>query len=319
LSIQKEWIQRIQDDLIISDKDCETIISKAIAGGEINDNISVEEWLSKRFIPNCVVINKYNYTRMCIDALKILSKTAPTDFGSSRQRDLGQLWADMTRGYLGEQAVVQFLEDKYKIKTTLGHERGELQNYLPTDIHTVIRNGIEKKPCIYVGIKSAKLNCIWHDIPGDQFSHSDVHILVKVGVGRDHLFSFFKEISVFKDKILKQGEAVGSLTKSESSMLFPSLPSFNPIIAYVCGFAIKDQSYRSLSYKGKKGRKHFTIKEWNGPIKSGDIDKIKQLEGISGEVKFESIRRFSHDNGYLFNTGSLLWTRNDWETIVNRL
>lgn len=140
---------------------------------------------------------------MCIDALKIVSTTAGTDFGSSRQRDFGQVWADMTRGYLGEYAFKKFLEKTYSISCELGHEIGNLGDYLPTDIHNIKKSGESwRKPKLSIGVKAVKWNGIWFDIPSDQFNHSDIHVLVKVGTARDHLFAFFKQLSVFKDKVL---------------------------------------------------------------------------------------------------------------------
>ncbi|MDR0563203.1 MAG: hypothetical protein LBG73_11035, partial [Spirochaetaceae bacterium] len=153
----------------------------------------------------------------------------------------------------------------------------------------------------------------------DQFNHSDIHILVKVGVGRDHLFAFFKKISVFKDKILKKGKEIGLLSEREADNLFDSLPAFSTIPAYICGFAEKNAEYQPLPYGGKAGRKNYTITAWNGRITSGDLEKIKDREQITGSVKFEGIGDFSHDSGYLFNTGTLKWTKTDWEKIIARL
>ena len=164
-----------------------------------------------------------------------------------------------------------------------------------------------------------KRNNIWFDISADQFNHSDIHVLVKVGTGRDHLFAFFKKISVFKDKILKVGQEVGSLSEEEAEKLYQDLPSFTPISAYICGFVPKDATYRNLSYTGNKGRLHYTIKSWNGPINPGDLDRIKEKESIAGKVKFEGIGKFAHDKGYLFNAGSLLWKEDDWASVRNRL
>ncbi len=313
----EKHIKIIRDHFDINKGDCETILQKAIDGEEVTNFASIDDWLNSRFIPNCVAIDKNGYANMCIDALKILNKTAPTDFGSSRQRDLGQLWADMTRGYLGELAFINYLQNNFFIKCVLGHEVGDLEEYLPMDIHSVFeKNGIERKPNINISIKTTKWNGIWLDIPGDQFSHSDVHVLVKVGVGRDHLFAFFKDLSVFKDKVLRYGEEEEFLNSNESKEIYQWLPSFKPIIAYMCGFVLKSSSYSHMSYEGKKGNKNYTITAWNGPITKGDLDKIKFNENIGGDVKFKSIEKFNHDNGYLFNTGNLLWKKNDWEIIA---
>ena len=315
-------LKAIEERLGVDSNEAQKILQKAEFGSEITETFTAEQWLNERFLPNCVMIDEDGYARMCIDALKILGTTAPTDYGSSRQRDLGQLWADMTRGYLGEYAFVLFLKKKCNIDAELGHEVGKLEEYLPMDIHKVKRAGGQAHtPRLNVAVKTTKWNGIWMDIPGDQFNHSDIHVLVKVGAGRDHLLAFFKKISVFKDKVLKRGEDMGSLTKEESGIIYDKLPVFKPIPAYICGFVRKTDKYSNLSYSGSKGRMHFKIHQWNGPINPGDLDTVKAKEGLldKGKVQFEGIGEFSHDKGYLFNTGNLLWKEDDWKSVCDNL
>jgi hypothetical protein len=313
---KSEAVEIIRETLFIDVEEIKKILDKSEAGGEFTNEEDLEEWLNNRFLPNCVLIDEDGYAKMCVDALKILNTTAATDYGSSRQRDMGQLWADMTRGYLGELAFLHFF-NKNGINATLGHESGALQEYLPMDIHEIIEvSGLKRKPNINIGIKTTKWNGIWLDIPGDQFKHSDIHVQVKVGAGRDHLFAFFKMLSVFKDKVLKRGEEVGSLTLQESSDLFDRLPTFKKIPAYIAGFVVKDAKYSSLPYDGYKGRKNYTIDVWKGAINSGDLAIIKNTEAPNGSVKFEGIGSFAHDKGYLFNTGSLLWEKENWQNMV---
>tara|TARA_Y100000589_G_C27064947_1_gene592916 strand:+ start:46 stop:1029 length:984 start_codon:yes stop_codon:yes gene_type:complete len=319
---QKERIQSFaeqnRDILNVDLKEALLIIEKSVSGGETSTE-NLPNWLDQRFIPNRVEINKNEYAEMCVNALKAVSNIAATDYGTSRQRDFGQLWADMIRGYLGEIAFVKFLKNKWGIEADLCHEKGSLNDYLPLDIHEVrIPPENLRKPKINISIKTTKWNGIWLDIPGDQFSHSDVHVFVKVGVGRDHLFSFFKEIDVF-DKILKIGEEVGSLDTDDSNKLLNTIPSFSPINAYICGFANKSGDYEELSYSGKIGRKDFTIEGWNGPRSPGDLEKLKVKEDIQGTVKFLGIGKFSHEKGYLFNAGSLKWNMNDWDSVIKKL
>ena len=108
----------------------------------------------------------------------------------------------------------------------MAHEKGDLEDFLDTDIPEIKLEGQEwRNSNINLGIKTTKMRGIWLDIPGDQFNHSDYHILVKVGVGRDHLFGFFKKISVFKDKILRLGIEIGALDEDESLSLFDSSSS----------------------------------------------------------------------------------------------
>ena len=315
-----EAIEQIKDSLKVDETEAEKILAKAFEGLEIKTYNEIKNWVNERLLKNCVFIDEQGYAQMCVNALKILSTTAATDYGSSRQRDLGQLWADMTRGYLGEYAFVLFLEKRWGIKSKLGHEIGKLEDYLPMDIHQIQRPGESlRTPHLKIGIKAIKWNGIWLDIPNNQFHHSDIHVVVKVGAGRDHLFAFFKTLSVFKDKVLKRGREVGVLTDHESEVLFNSLPSFRPIPAYICGFVKKNAQYFALSYEGKKGRKNFTITGWNGPIQHGDLEKIKQMENVQGKVTFEGSGEFSHDSGYLFNTGNLLWEDAHWKELCTQL
>lgn len=261
---------------------------------------------------------------MCVNALKFLLTTTATDFGSSRQRGLWQMWADMTRGYIGEYAVVKFLQKHWQIEAELGQEKGNIKEYLPTDIHNIKKPNekILRKPQLNIGIKTTKWNGIWLDIPGQQFTHSDIHILVKVGAGRDHLFSFFKEISVFKDKVLKKGVDVGSINLEEADELYDSLPSFTNIPAYICGF-VMNKPYSTLPYGGKAGRNIFTVTSWNGFYnKDQDLKELIEIEKVKkpgiNTAKFQGIGNFAH-SGYVFNTGNLLWTKQDWDSIINKL
>jgi|SRR3989344_721337 len=307
----------IAERLGVSTEEARIIVEKATIGGEVQTDL--EHWVNERFLPNVVLIGQEEYARAAIDALKIAHKVSATDFGGSRQRDFGQVWADMTRGYIGESALKLFLEQK-GISVQLGHELGELSDYLPSDIRLVKRDKEDfRPPRIQLGIKALKMNGIWGDFPGDQFNHSHVHVAVKIGSGRDHLFGFLKSISVFKDKVLPLGEKIGLLTADQSAELFDRLPSFRPIPAYMAGFVRRDQKFGDLPYHGQKGRKHFTITEWNGPIRPGDLDKIKEKEHILGNVKFQGINEFSHDQGYLFNIGQLKWRSDDWEGVISEL
>lgn len=306
----------------IQQDDAKDLLTKAIIGGELEtlDPPHCADWVANRLIPNCAYIDEVGYTKMCVDALKILHTTAGTDYGSSRQRDMGQLWADMTRGYLGELAMKMIFKSRWNVGIDLDHEAGNLSDYLPLDIHRVTHDGNPPRPPkIKISVKTTKSIGIWLDIPGDQFNHSDVHMLVKVCAGRDHLFSFFKSISVFKDKVLRKGVESGSLTETESADLFTRLPSFRPIPAYVCGFVLKDEKYSRLSYKGRAGKKNFEISGWRGPYDPKDLIEIKSNNQITGKVGFAGIGEFTEQKRYLFNTGSLLWKSSDWKSVIEKL
>ena len=312
-------IKKIQEIAFVDEKTANVILEKSILGGECNKD-NTNEWFENRFAPNIIFISRDDYSKMCISALKTVPSTIATDFGSSRQRDLGQIWGDMTRGYLGEQAMVNFLLEKYNLKCRLSHDKGELKDFLETDIKEIeLADGKKISSKVNVGIKTTKWNGIWFDIPQKQFHHSNYHILVKVGIGRDHLFGFMKGLSVFRDKILAEGKKIGVLNNEESENLFNDLPDLNKIPAYVCGFVDASANYKALDYIGKKGRKNYSITGWRGEIKDGDIEEIKRREDINGKVEFAGIGQFSHSDGYLFNTGSLKYKKEDWDALVKKM
>lgn len=313
-------IKKVANFLSITREEAEVIITKAEEGEEFSSE-DFDAWFSKRFTPSLVFIDETGYTKMCVNALKTVATTVATDYGSSRQRDFGQIWADKTRGYLGEYAFKLFLQQKWNIDIGLNHEEGDLEDFILSDIEHVVGNGEEHKPKINLSIKTTKWNGIWLDIPGDQFNHSDAFVFVKVGTGRDHLFAFFKHISVFKDKIFPKGIEKGELTHEEAQKLFEDLPPFLNIPAYIAGFTLREADYQDLPYGGKKGTKHYTIHSWKGAVRPGDLERIKAKENLppDGQVKFKNIGKFSHDNGYLFNTGNLLWKKKDWRNLINSL
>jgi len=325
----KTFIRNIQpiadtmhNEFQIDKDECLKILFKAKEGGEFKEDSECLEWYNERFKWATVSIDEDSYAQMCIDALKTVQFTAATDFGSTRQRDLGQLWSDMIRGYLGEYAFKEFLKIHWDIDAKLAHEKGDLAEYLPTDIPEIKRPSMDwEKAKINIGIKTTKWQGIWLDITGDQFNHSDLHVLIKVGTGRDHLFGFFKKISVFKDKILQLGQNIGALNKQEADSLFDTLPSYHSIKAYICGFVDVQRDYSAMSYGGKKGNIHYTVTSWNGPYDPDDFDRIKTAEKLSDKAKVQllGIGQLTNQPRYLFNTGNFLWNKSDWDRVISRL
>ena len=117
-------------------EDAKKFVQKAIEGRELIKPVSeqaYDDWFNLRFSPNLVMIDRDDYSKAAMGALQTLSSLAATDFGGSRQRDFGQLWADQIRGYLAEIAVQKHLE-KFGIHSKLAHKKGELEEFLDADI-----------------------------------------------------------------------------------------------------------------------------------------------------------------------------------------
>ena len=303
-------------------KTAKSFLEKAVISKEIEPitEENIENWYENIFKEHMFIIDEKTYLNASIQALKIQFTMAGTDFGSSRQRDLGQKWSDTIRGYLGEFGVQQYFHNKWDIEIDLGHEEGALADYLPTDIHKIKLPGEDEQrnANLNVSIKTTKSNGIWLDIPGDQYHHSDIYILAKIGIGTDHLFSFFKHISVFKDKILKCGQDEGCINEEEADEIFEKIPSFSKIYGYVPGFINSDDTHDTFTYEGKKGRKNYKIYNWTGKFEQEYLNQIRTQEDLvtSAKVTFEGIGSFSQSNRYIFGMKSLKNTEADWKTLV---
>lgn len=279
------------------------------------------EWYENRFKPYVFLLGEHEYTQASIQSLRIQFRIAGTDYGTSRQRDLGQKWSDTIRGYLGELGVKQIFKKKLDIDITLGHEPGELDEYLSVDIHKVKlpNEAVLRPPNINVSIKTTKSNGIWLDIPGDQFSHSDVYILALIGVDVNHLFSFFKHLSVFKDKILKQGLDNNYINQEVADEIYNKIPSFKKIYGYIPGLVTSNTNIDSYTYEGKMGKSNYKISNWCGKYETEYLQDIRTKHG-AGKVEFEGIVSFTQSNRHIFGLKSLKYSEEDWnENLITKI
>jgi hypothetical protein len=315
-------IQNFVKNVMLSDfpdMDYETglkFVQKAFDATLFSSTVEREmyDWYEERFKPNVFLLDEDEYTEATIQSLRIQFLIAGTDFGTSRQRDLGQKWSDTIRGYLGELGVKQVLKRKFGVDIALGHEPGTLDEYLPTDIHEVKHpNEVEfRKPNINVSIKTAKSNGIWLDIPGEQFSKSDVYVLALIGVEVNHLFSFFKHISVFKDKVLKKGLDNKCINQQEADEIYNKVPSFHKVYGYIPGIVTSQTNPNNYTYEGKKGRTNFKISNWCGKYEDSYLNDIK-LEQDATKVEFEGIGKFTNTNRHIFGLKSLVTDLDYWK------
>lgn len=311
----------------ITKEEFKTLITKCAEckSAEAITETAIDNWYNQRFKPNVFKISEDVYLKAMIEALKIQFLIAGTDFGSSRQRDLGQKWSDTIRGYLGEFGVQLWFKERWNIDIDLGHEEGTLEEYLPLDIHGVKFEGDTdfRKPNLKVSIKSTKSNGIWLDIPGDQFHHSDIFTLTKLIITTDHLFSFFKAISVFEDKILKLGLDKGLLTEEASQQIYDNIPSFKPVYGYIAGFVKYSEDYKNYSYEYSLGRTNAKIYSYSGVYEGDETlrdikNKIKSAEADKTVKKceFMGIGKFNSSKRYVFGMRNLRYSGRDWRDFV---
>ncbi len=167
---------------------------------EVENNFDM--WIAK-IKYGIIPLDEGDYVKALIHALRIAPKLVSSDYGSSRQRDLGQLWTDTTRGFLGEIALAKFVKKRFDIKFLLDYTFGDIADYLPSDIKKVeLPDGAQIDPKIRVSFKSTKFNGIWLDEPGAQIERSDAFILIKLGYfsAKDTKYAKYSKIGVSKQE-----------------------------------------------------------------------------------------------------------------------
>lgn len=286
---QVKEIKKILAEKVLDENSLDSLAKElwtgAVEAGEI-EKASFEEWLESRFKYQLVWLDKDDYLRALTRALWLAPKFAGTDFGASRQRDIAQVWTDTTRGFLGEIAVGKFFYENFKVEIILDTKRGKLEEFLPTDISEIILpDRTRRTPNLNVSIKTGKFNARWLDVPGAQVEHSDVFILVKIGILRHHFIAFLKAVSFLKDKLFPQAVSLGELNEEEKKQLWDEIPTFDSIPAYISGFLEKSELNMPIHYLEVKirGDKHKRIAVTRGiglfsPENLRHDERIKKLD-----------------------------------------
>ena len=303
----------------------------AVRGLDIDQLGGFDEWI-KWLGWSSAMIDENDYLKAALHALRLAPRIAATDYGTARQRDLGQLWADTIRGFLGEIAFVKWLREKYGLSATLDYKRGSLEEFLASDIKNI--NG--RQPRLKISIKTTKLNGIWLDVPGAQIEHSDVYILVRVGITREHLIAFFKKISVIRDKFMKTALERGLLREEELGEIWDSIPEFSSLPAYVAGFLEKAEfsediknKYSIIEADGEVKVKRIIVNRYLGFWHPEDETYAKNLmvslkrkgRSVSDQMKiaFEGIGEFSRTLHFIASSGVLKKRKEDWQNIIRKI
>ncbi len=304
------------------------VLKGAVEGLEITDDLDFECWFESRFKYQFIWLDKDDYSRALVRALWLAPVFAGTDFGSSRQRDMAQVWTDTARGFLGEIAVSRFLHEKFGVEITLDTRRGDLTEFLPTDIASVkFPNGDWRAPNLRISIKTTKFNGRWLDVPGAQISHSDVFILVKIGILRHHFLAFLKAISFLRDKLFPQAKNIGELNDEMAKELWDEIPRFDPIPAYIAGYLDKNELNLPIHQLKcqKKGIKkvRITVTQGIGIFSRETLRShpyIRELDPDGNlRIEIEPIIDSITSPHFLAHSGGLKWGEKEWKNLMKRL
>lgn len=301
------------------------LYDSAVDAGEIDQSGNIDKWL-ERVEFNSVILDDKDYITALTHALRLAPNLAGTDYGTTRQRDLGQLWTDTARGFLGEIALVRFVEKHFGVKLELDYTLGPITKYLPSDIKEAkVPYGSEPiHPGIKISVKTTKFNGIWLDVPGAQIEHSDIFVLVKIGISREHFIAFLKGISFVRDKLLPKAIEIGTITEDEAKRLWDSLPESKRIPCYLPGFIDRDLmdappvvGYKELHYRGGKF-KGYMINNYLGWVRDG-IPQALPENLMNSRYEFKSIQEFSRTPHFVSSAGCLKHAPSEWKIVIERL
>lgn len=300
------------------------LLRGAESGLELKD--SFKSWIKNRFEYQFIWLDNDDYLKALVRALWLAPVFAGTDFGGSRQRDMAQVWTDTARGFLGEIAVSKFFSDKFNVRITLDTKRGELKEFLPTDITNIkLSNEGWRKPHLNMSIKTTKFNGRWLDVPGKQFDHSDIFILVKIGILRQHFLAFLKAISFLKDKLFARASKLGELGSEEANQLWKEIPEFNPVPAYVVGYLYKRDVNLPIHeiFCRRKGIKNIriAITQGIGLFSPQTLRKDPRIYSIdkneSLPIEIEPIIESLTNVHFLAHSGGLKWGEESWKRLID--
>jgi len=301
------------------------LLGGAEVGSEVKQCGSWETWLEQRGNFGTVMLDHTDYVTALTHSLRIAPNLAATDYGSSRQRDLGQLWTDVARGFLGEIGLARFIKERFGIELLLDYTLGPIENYLPSDIKGIrLETGEEVLPKIQVSFKTTKFNGIWLDIPGAQINRSDVFVLVKLGISRDHFIAFLKWISFIRDKLLPHAIEAGTIGEEEAKKLWASLPDFKKIPCYIAGFLDKEiikappaPDFRPM-HNRSGALKGYHMRKYVGWVKGGEpVTVPSNTKGQNWE--FEAIGSFSKEDHFVATSGCLKYSKADWKAVLHEV
>jgi len=322
-------LKRLIGEKISDEDNTQLLINQLIRGAEGGREIqqNIEKWIENLKF-QLVWLDKEDYSKALIRALWLAPRFAGTDFGSSRQRDMGQIWTDTARGFLGEIAFTKFLLEKFNIETQLDTKRGDLQEFLPSDLKKIkFPSTSWRDPRLKLSIKTTKFNGRWLDIPGAQYEHSDIFVLVKIGILRKHFLAFLKAISFIRDKLFVAAKNLGELDENNAQELWNEIPEFDPIPGYIVGYIEKQEikfPIHMINFKirGKKNRR-ITITQGVGLF---TIENIRSLPNIREAdptnvlpIEIEPIIKSYSGQHFFAHSGALKNGEANWRELINKL
>jgi len=279
--ILNEWTQRVEDELLfritspyIRKELAKHLINGAIEGKEIEVTFTskrekelakqvFEAWI-ERASRQFVWLDRSDYSRALIRALKLSLEFVAADYDRSKRRDWAQIWTDTARGFLGEIALSKFFKEKFEIELILDNRKIPLEEALESDVIGIkVQGGKTIKPTKRISIKTSKFQARWLDIPGEQISKSDVFFLVKIGISDKHFLSYLKDISFLRDKLFQEGKTISEITEEEADQLWNSIENLEPIPAYIPGFLLKESinlPIHELKFRLKGKKQEITRK-----------------------------------------------------------
>lgn len=326
MSKRDQVIETIQEKIpVVNEKQAGRLYDAAKKGGELDNFALISDWIDQRLAPGIIVLSRHDYLTALTRSLPVAMNLAGTDYGTTRQRDLGQLWTDTARGFMGEIAFRKFISGRFGVELLLDYTLGPLEDYLPMDITVVVLpDGRAVEPGVKISVKTAKFNGLWLDIPGAQIEHSDAFVFVRIGVEREHFVAFLKDVSFIKDKLLPLALSSEIVDEEAAQEIWDIIPEFEELPSYIVGFLDKelissppDPQYRETrfrdgSFKGYMMQGYVGMISKNKPFRLPEDLREKAWN-------YEAIGSFSIADHFIANAGSLKYREGEWQELVNKI
>src|SRR3989344_6110848 len=290
-------------------------------------NSSFDEWIETRFKRQLIWLTTEDYERALLRALWLARTFSASDYGSSRQRDMAQVWTDTARGFAGEIALSKFLQDRYGVETKVDVTRGKTEDYLPTDVANVREAGGKwRSPNLTLSIKATKFNGRWLDAPGAQINHSDGFVLAKLGITRQHFLGFLKDSGLIA-KMLAHGKELKEISEADAKILMAEIPASYPIPVYLTGWLDKRELTLPIHILNAavigRTKRRIVVRQGVGVFTPDLIRQhpsISSIQGSSGlGIEIEPIVKSFTGQKFLAHSGAFKFGDKAWKELIRQL
>lgn len=315
-------------DYVGHNKTASCFYASEIAGLAEKEGLNLNSEADRMLLESRIApLSQTDYLRALVVGLPLIYNYRSTDFGTTRQRDFGQMLGDAMRGALGEIAFAKLWKRTTGREIYLDARRLSLEEALESDVLYLQKDGTLEET-LKISIKTTKFGGVWLDVPYAQVGHSDVFVLMKLAIPPDHLLRGLTSIEKVREGLLDAASGYADdpepfyIGLADAVQLFAKRVrsyTYLPPLAYFSGFVTQKElktDFNISEAEIKTTKSRAVIQGGIGRIPAQEHGRTELLrEAVCGAepavcgqelpLEFEGIGSFSRAEHYIAHTRRL--------------